>query len=114
MNWYLEVLKKYAVFTGRAHRQEFWMFVLISFIASLLLSFIRPLWLVYNLAVLVPSIAVCTRRLHDTGRSGWWQLLALIPVVGPIVVIVFAAQDSQPETNQFGDNPKQGPEYITV
>lgn len=106
MNWYLAVLKKYAEFNGRAGREEFWMFVLISFIASLILSFIRPLWFVYNLAVLVPSIAVCTRRLHDTGRSGWLQLLALIPLVGPIVLIVFAAQDSQPGDNQFGQNPK--------
>jgi len=106
MNWYLAVLKKYAEFNGRAGREEFWMFVLISFIASLVLSFIRPLWLVYNLAVLVPSVAVCARRLHDTGRSGWWQLLALIPLIGPIIVIVFAAQASQPGDNPFGPNPK--------
>jgi uncharacterized membrane protein YhaH (DUF805 family) len=106
MKWYLAVLKKYAEFKGRAGREEFWMFVLISFIASLILSFIRPLWLIYNLAVLVPSIAVCTRRLHDTGRSGWFQLLALIPLVGPIIVLVLAAQDSQPGDNQYGPNPK--------
>ncbi len=106
MKWYLAVLKKYAEFNGRAGREEFWMFVLISFIASLILSFIRPLWLIYNLAVLVPSIAVCTRRLHDTGRSGWFQLLALIPLVGPIIVLVLAAQDSQPGDNQYGPNPK--------
>jgi uncharacterized membrane protein YhaH (DUF805 family) len=106
MNWYLDVLKKYAVFTGRAHRQEFWMFVLISFIISLILSLVRPLWMIYNLVVLVPSIAVCTRRLHDTGRSGWWQLVALVPLIGAIIVIVFAAQDGQPGENQFGQNPK--------
>lgn len=106
MNWYIAVLKKYAEFSGRARRQEFWMFVLISFVASLVLSFIRPLWMIYNFAVLIPSIAVCTRRLHDTGRSGWWQLLALVPVIGAIVVLVFAAQDGQPGDNQFGPNPK--------
>lgn len=106
MNWYIAVLKKYAEFNGRARRQEFWMFVLISFVASLILSFIRPLWMIYNFAVLIPSIAVCTRRLHDTGRSGWWQLLALVPVIGAIVVLVFAAQDGQPGDNRFGPNPK--------
>ena len=106
MNWYLDVLKKYTVFTGRARRQEFWMFALINFIISFVLSFIGPLGYLYSLAVLIPCLAVGARRLHDTGRSGWWQLLALIPLIGAIVLIVFAAQDSQPGENQFGPNPK--------
>ncbi|MFA6174697.1 MAG: DUF805 domain-containing protein [Kiritimatiellales bacterium] len=106
MKWYLAVLKKYAEFNGRAGREEFWMFVLINFIVSLILSIIRPLGLIYGLAVLVPSLAVGARRLHDTGRSGWFQLLVLIPLIGPIVLIVFAAQDGQPGDNQYGSNPK--------
>ena len=106
MKWYLAVLKKYAEFNGRAGREEFWMFVLINFLVSLILSIIRPLGLIYGLAVLVPSLAVGARRLHDTGRSGWFQLLVLIPLIGPIVLIVFAAQDGQPGDNQYGSNPK--------
>ncbi len=106
MNWYLDVLKKYAEFNGRARRQEFWMFALINFGISVVLSFIGPLGYLYSLAVLVPCLAVGARRLHDTGRSGWLQLLLLIPLLGPIVLIVFAAQDSQPGENKFGPNPK--------
>jgi uncharacterized membrane protein YhaH (DUF805 family) len=106
MNWYLDVLKKYAEFNGRAGRQEFWMFALINFIISVVLSAIRPLGYLYSLAVLTPCLAVGARRLHDIGRSGWFQLLVLIPLIGPIVLIVFAAQDSQPGENQYGPNPK--------
>ncbi len=112
MNWYLEVLKKYAVFDGRAHRTEYWMFVLFHVIISFGLSFIEGLIgipgpsFIYSLAVLVPCIAVVTRRLHDTNRSGWWQLIALIPFIGVIVLIVFLAQDSKEGDNQFGPNPK--------
>jgi uncharacterized membrane protein YhaH (DUF805 family) len=61
---------------------------------------------IYSLALLLPSISVCTRRLHDTGRSGWWQLLLLIPLIGLIVIVIFTVQDSQPGDNQYGPNPK--------
>lgn len=112
MNWYIEVLKKYVVFTGRASRQEYWFFALFNFIITLVLSLIDMmlgigLAGIYSLAVLLPSIAVLIRRLHDTGRSGWWALLMLIPLIGLIVLIVFAVQDSQPGKNQFGNNPKE-------
>jgi len=115
MNWYLEVLKKYAVFSGRARRMEYWMFVLINFIIALVLGVIEGLLgitysvlsTLYSLAVLIPSLAVAVRRLHDTNRSGWWILINLIPVIGWIIFIVFAAQDSQPGTNQYGPNPKE-------
>ncbi len=114
MNWYLDVLKKYAVFSGRARRQEYWMFVLFYVISYVLLGIIEGivnlsgiLTGIYALAVLVPSLAVGARRLHDTGRSGWWLLIALIPLVGAIVLIYFAVQDSQPGENQYGPNPKQ-------
>ena len=113
MNWYIEVLKKYAVFDGRAHRTEYWMFVLLNVIITIILGLIDRLfglWNVlsgvYGLAVLIPGIAVGIRRLHDTDRSGWWLLISLVPVIGTIVLIVFMVQDSQPDTNQYVPNPK--------
>ena len=118
MNWYLDVLKKYAVFSGRAHRTEFWMFALFNFIISFVLGLIQgvigigsALSGIYTLAILVPSIAVSARRLHDTGRSGWWQLIGLIPFIGFIVLIVFFVQDSKAD-NQFGANPKAAPAQV--
>jgi uncharacterized membrane protein YhaH (DUF805 family) len=124
MNYYLTVLKKYAVFNGRARRSEYWWFILINFIAVLVLGFASSLLslevgasdtsagfpilaLVYDLAVLIPSIAVGVRRLHDTGRSGWWLLIALIPFIGAIVLIVFFVLDSTPGPNKYGPNPKE-------
>jgi uncharacterized membrane protein YhaH (DUF805 family) len=115
MNWYLEVLRKYAVFSGRARRMEYWMFVLINAIVGLVLAAIEGLLgisynvlgVLYSLAVLIPSLAVAIRRLHDTNRSGWWILINLIPVIGWIIFIVFAVQDSQPGPNQYGPNPKE-------
>jgi uncharacterized membrane protein YhaH (DUF805 family) len=113
MNWYIEVLKKYTVFDGRAHRTEYWMFVLFNVIITIALGLIdRLLGIsgvlsgIYGLAVLIPGIAVGIRRLHDTNRSGWWLLISLVPVIGTIVLIVFMVQDSQPDTNQYGPNPK--------
>ncbi len=122
MNWYLEVLKKYATFGGRARRTEFWMFALINFIISAVLNIVQRstgstivlvISVLYSLAVLIPGIAVTVRRLHDTGRSGGWWFIVLIPIVGAIILIVFCAQDGQPGPNQYGPNPKQinaGPE----
>ena len=108
-NWYVEVLKKYAVFDGRARREEFWMFVLVNLIVTIVLNLISGfIGMIYGFAVLVPSLAVGARRLHDTNRSGWWQLIGLIPVIGIIVLIVFFVQDSQPGNNQYGANPKTG------
>jgi uncharacterized membrane protein YhaH (DUF805 family) len=118
MKWYLEVLKKYAVFSGRARRTEFWMFTLVNIVVSMLLAFVDSsfgmtvsysvgiLSSLYALAVLVPSLAVWVRRLHDTGRSGWWWLISLVPFIGIVVLLVFAAQDSQPGSNKYGANPK--------
>lgn len=113
MNWYIEVLKKYAVFTGRARRKEFWMFVLFNLIIAVVLGIIENALgivgpsLVYSLAVLVPGIAVSIRRLHDTGRSGWFILLGLIPIVGALILIFFYVQDSTPGSNEYGPNPKE-------
>jgi uncharacterized membrane protein YhaH (DUF805 family) len=120
MSWYLEVWKKYAVFSGRARRKEYWYFVLFNIIISIVLTGIDGvtgslsaatgmglLSGLYALAILIPSIAVSVRRLHDTDRSGWWLLIALIPLVGAIILLVFVIQDSKPGANQFGENPKE-------
>ncbi|MFF7178403.1 DUF805 domain-containing protein [Streptomyces sp. NPDC008121] len=117
MNWYLDVLKKYAVFSGRARRKEFWMFTLFSVLISIVLTIIdsmlgiQLLSLIYSLAVLIPTLAVSIRRLHDTGRSGWWILIGLIPLVGAIILIVFYASEGNQTENAHGPNPKLAPAY---
>jgi uncharacterized membrane protein YhaH (DUF805 family) len=119
MDWYLVVLKKYADFSGRAQRREYWMFVLINILISIAIwvlgmvggrlgLLIGGVSLLYSLAILVPSIAVGVRRLHDTGRSGWTLLLGLIPLVG-ILLVVFLCQDSTPGANRYGSHPKLVP-----
>ena len=117
MQWYLHVLKNYAQFNGRARRSEYWYFVLCSLVVTIVLgvfdgmisrmtgSAVGILGCVYGLAVLVPSIAVGVRRLHDTNRSGWWCLLALVPLVG-LLLLWFLAQDSDASSNRYGQNPK--------
>nr|WP_315542778.1 DUF805 domain-containing protein [uncultured Aggregatibacter sp.] len=120
MNWYLHVLKNYATFSGRARRKEYWMFFLISALISIVLTLLDILLGtysveyeaglfsgLYSLLILIPSIAVVVRRLHDTDRSGWWILISLIPLIGVIVLFVFICLDSQPGTNRFGANPKE-------
>jgi uncharacterized membrane protein YhaH (DUF805 family) len=121
MQWYIDVLKKYAVFSGRARRKEYWMFVLFNVIASIILSILDRIigldfssgstssgWLstIYGLAVLVPSLAVGVRRMHDTNRSGWWILINLVPFIGWIWFIVLAAQEGGAGDNRFGPDPK--------
>ncbi|MDD9271530.1 DUF805 domain-containing protein [Paenibacillus sp. GCM10023248] len=114
MDWYLKVLKNYVGFSGRARRKEYWMFVLFNLIISIGLAIIERildiksvLTGIYSLAVLLPSLAVTFRRLHDTGKSGWWILIGLIPFIGSIVLIVFNCMDSEPNENKYGPNPKQ-------
>lgn len=105
MNWYLEVLKKYAVFQGRARRKEYWMFFLFNVIIAFVVGFvagmlkIKVLGTLYLLAVLVPGIAVGVRRMHDTDHSGWWLFF-------PIVNLVFACTDGTPGPNKYGPSPK--------
>jgi uncharacterized membrane protein YhaH (DUF805 family) len=114
MSWYLAVWQQYAVFSGRARRKEYWMFALFNFIVSFILGLVtgflggilgvgttlsNAATVAYSLAVLIPGIAVAVRRMHDTGRSGWWVLL-------PIVNLVFLCLDSQPDANEYGPNPK--------
>jgi uncharacterized membrane protein YhaH (DUF805 family) len=112
MNWYLDVIKKYAVFTGRARRKEYWMYTLFYVIGFVVLSILEGvvglpgvLSSVYSLGLLLPSIGVGIRRLHDINRTGWWMLLALT-CIGSIVLIVFFIQDGTPGENKYGPNPK--------
>jgi uncharacterized membrane protein YhaH (DUF805 family) len=119
MDWYLEVLRKYATFTGRARRKEYWFFALFNLLIMLVLSFIDGmiglysmeaglgvLSGIYTLAVLIPSLAVTVRRLHDIGRSGWWLLIAFIPLIGALILLIFTVLDSKPGSNQYGPDPK--------
>ena len=121
MNWYLEALRKYAVFEGRSRRKEYWMYFLISHIISFVpLAIdcrigISPdgtfgvLSTTYALAFLIPAFAVTVRRLHDTGRNGLYSLLMLVPIplFGLIVLLPYTAEDSQPGPNKYGPNPKE-------
>jgi uncharacterized membrane protein YhaH (DUF805 family) len=98
---------KYIQYNGRARRKEYWMFALFSFICGLILGIIPILGLIYSLAAILPSVCLGIRRLHDIGKSGWWLLLCLIPLVGVVAFIVFGCLDSQPGENQYGPNPKE-------
>jgi uncharacterized membrane protein YhaH (DUF805 family) len=120
MHWYVDVLRKYAVFEGRSRRMEFWMFVLINAIIQAILNGLQRaadswiLWLLsglYGLFVLIPGIAVTVRRLHDSNRRGWWWWLWIIPVIGWIWLIVLLCLDSTPGPNRFGPNPKGAQGY---
>jgi uncharacterized membrane protein YhaH (DUF805 family) len=121
MEWYLMVLKRYAQFSGRSRRKEYWMFTLINVIISLAIyavsfatlshstmtsGILVVVFFIYSLLVLVPGLAVAVRRLHDIGKSGWMLLIGLIPIVGGIILLVWAVSDSQPGDNLYGPNPK--------
>jgi len=119
MDWYISVLKKYAVFDGRARRKEYWMFTLFNFIISLVLSFFDALFGtsielnefglfsgIYALGVLLPGIGVMIRRLHDVGKSGWFFWINLIPIIGWIWFFILLVTDSNPGSNKYGPNPK--------
>jgi uncharacterized membrane protein YhaH (DUF805 family) len=112
VNWYLSVLKNYVGFSGRARRKEYWMFALVNVVVLIGLAIIDGVintsipFVLYELAVILPSLAVGFRRLHDTGRSAWWILIGLVPLVGGIILLVFMVADGQPEANKYGPNPK--------
>ncbi|GIU50507.1 hypothetical protein A9267_12930 [Shewanella sp. UCD-FRSSP16_17] len=119
MDWYIKVLKNYINFKDRARRKEYWFFVLFNVIAGILLGIMDNitgtlnqetgyglLSGIYSLAVFLPALGVSVRRLHDTDRSGWWILIALIPLIGALILLYFFVSDSQEETNRFGPNPK--------
>ena len=119
MDWYLEALKKYAVFEGRSRRKEYWFFGLFNAIFSVVLviadvffgtsggvSSPGLLSGVYTLGVFLPALAVLVRRLHDTNRSGWWILISFLPLIGILVLLFFSVQEGQPGENQYGISPK--------
>lgn len=120
MNWYLKVLKQYSDFNGRARRKEYWMFVLFNLIFAMIAMLIDNLlgfkigtmpygyiYLLYALFALVPGLAVAARRLHDVGKSGWFLLIAIIPIIGAVWLIVLFVTDGNPGENQYGPNPKE-------
>ncbi|MBW7843823.1 MAG: DUF805 domain-containing protein [Ignavibacterium sp.] len=120
MNWYLAVLKNYAGFSGRARRKEYWMFVLFNVIFAIVAMILDnvlgiaiegvgygPLYGLYLLAMIIPSLAVAVRRLHDVGKSGWMILISLIPIIGAIWLLVLMVTDGNPGENQYGPNPKE-------
>jgi uncharacterized membrane protein YhaH (DUF805 family) len=113
VDYYVAALKKYAEFGGRARRAEYWMFTLFNVLISIGLSIVDAivgtfgiLSLIYGVGVFIPGLAVTVRRLHDTNRSGWWMLIALIPLIGIVILIIFLIQDSDPGDNRYGRNPK--------
>jgi len=119
MNWYLAVLKNYAGFSGRARRTEYWMYFLFNIlfaIAAVILDNILglasetlgygPIYGLYALVTFIPSLAVGVRRLHDTGKSGWFLLIALIPLIGSIWLIVVLATEGVKGPNEYGADPK--------
>ena len=130
MEWFKKVLSQYSDFNGRARRKEYWMYQLIVGLIMLgilvvfgglvaatssdaLLYLMMGVIMIVGLGLLVPSLAVTTRRLHDTGRSGWWQLISLVPYVGGFVVLVFCILEGNPGPNQYGPDPKALPDAGT-
>ena len=122
MSYFIKVLKNYAVFSGRARRMEYWYFQLFCVLFSILFYVLdavlstpnigteempfQPISTIYWLALLIPCLAVGARRLHDIGRTGWWQFLYLIPLIGSLVLIfAFFIIPSQDGENQYGTNP---------
>jgi len=128
MEWYLLPWKRFADFTGRSRRKEYWMFTLfqilicfVLYIPALLLMennraiavFLAMVYCLYSLAAFIPGLAVSVRRLHDTGKSGWFLLLAIIPLVG-LIILVFMCLDSEPGSNAWGSNPKEARAPLTL
>lgn len=125
MNWYLKCLKQYIDFWGRARRKEYWMFTLWNVVITLFLAALAAigteigsdsfvsyipmvLYLLYGLFILIPSFTVSVRRLHDIGKSGWWILIGLIPVIGSIILLVWYCTEGQRCENEWGPDPKEG------
>ena len=128
MKWFWVCFKKYATFAGRARRMEYWMFMLVcalvvmaAFVLISLVGFfihdsratgyaamaVYFLLVVFSLVVILPTLAVSVRRLHDTGRCGWWWFINFVPIAGPLVFLVFMLLDSEAGENPYGRNPKR-------
>ncbi|MEJ0002147.1 MAG: DUF805 domain-containing protein [bacterium] len=118
MEYYKMFWQKYSDFRSRSTRTEYWMFILCNFIVGIAIGIIEGMLrlkgpygigiitILYTIASIVPSIALTVRRLHDTSHSGWWALICLVPIVGWLVLLVFALTDSTPGDNMYGPNPK--------
>ena len=113
IDWFVKCLKNYTTFTGRARRKEYWYFVLVQFIILIVAQIIDAIlgtefvfYAIVALALFIPSLAAAVRRLHDTGRSGWWFLIALIPLIGTILLIIWLASDTKQGKNQWGQPAK--------
>lgn len=113
IDWFVKCLKNYANFTGRARRKEFWFFTLVQFIILIIAQIIDSvigtefvLYALIVLALLIPSLAVSVRRLHDLSKSGWWYLIAFIPLIGAIILIIWFATETKAEVNQWGQPAK--------
>ncbi len=120
MNYFKKCFNQYADFSTRARRSEYWYFFLFNALFSFIIAFVLGLigglsgmvWVsylayIYSLVVLIPGLAVSVRRLHDVGKSGWFLLISLIPIVGSIWLLVLMCTDGQPGQNQWGANPKE-------
>ena len=120
MKWYFQALRKYAVFSGRARRREYWIFELWNAVILIVLLVVDtkisasahrgPVLVgLYVLATLLPSFAGSIRRLHDTNHSGWWLLIGSIPFIGQLILLMLLIKDSDPGPNRYGPNPKTEP-----
>jgi uncharacterized membrane protein YhaH (DUF805 family) len=120
MNWYLHVLRNYVTFDGRARRKEYWMASLVHICilfglqileyltaTTLLASVFFIAYCVYAVATFLPFLAVSMRRLHDTGKSGWWLLILFIPLIGSIIFLIFTVREGDEGSNTYGPNPKR-------
>lgn len=112
MQWYIKALKNYFNFSGRARRKEYWMYTLVYFLLSLIPVVIDTVLgneivtTLFFLLHFIPSLSITFRRLHDTGKSAWWLLLGLIPLVGSIIILVFLCMAGEDVANKYGENPK--------
>lgn len=121
MNWLVDPFKKYIEFSGRASRKQYWMFMLFVVVIAMILGFfdglmgtqigetpqsVGVLSLIWSLAILLPSLSITVRRLHDTNRSGWWFLISFIPLLGGVVLVVFMVMNGNAGSNQYGLDPK--------
>lgn len=118
MNYYSICLSKFADFSGRARRREYWTFVLVNCLIALLLLTLglafgedspasNIMVTIFYLIMLVPNLSVSVRRLHDIGKSGWYMFLSLIPLIGGLILLIWSLMDSEPGENQYGKNPKE-------
>ena len=109
MNWFKKVVfENYANFDGRARRSEYWYFILFNTIFALITATVIPeLYLVYVIAIILPSLAVAVRRLHDIGKSGLWLFISFVPIIGGIWLLVLLATEGHSEYNEFGSDPKE-------